>query len=215
MTQDVHGFEDKGDASPWCVQCATCRKWPYHDECLGCLTVGGRPAETVSFRTVHWDVAVVQAVIRRKVAVWEQRHPGWELVPDMQRYWEDSTHPSKYVDRETGIGRKLAWTRLRVERRHPRGDRRMGQVAVQRGVSGLGPWGLEWVEQEAGVGLRRPVPGGVEAYRFDRDLLLQGVRPMAEPTAPTEPTEPPEPDDVPEPAPPAPAEDEEAEETPA
>ena len=105
------------------MQCAQWLKWPGRDECLGCLTGGGRPAETVSLRTVHWDTAVLHAVIRRKVAVWEQRHPGWELAPDMQRYWEDSTHPSKYVHRDTAIGRKLAWTRFRVERTHPRGRR--------------------------------------------------------------------------------------------
>lgn len=121
MAEDVQGFEEAQPETPWCIQCGQGLKWSQHDECLGCLTVGGRPAETVSLRTVHWDTAVLHAVIRRKVAVWEARHPGWELVPDMQRYWEDSTHPSKYVDRETAIGRKLAWTRFRVERRHPRG----------------------------------------------------------------------------------------------
>jgi hypothetical protein len=123
VAEDLHGFEEHGDESPWCVQCNAFLKWPGHDECIGCLRQPGKPAETVSFRTVHWDVAVLQGVIRRKVAVWEQRHPGWELVPDMQRYWEDSTHPSKYVDRETGMGRKLAWTRFHVERAHPRGRR--------------------------------------------------------------------------------------------
>ena len=121
MAQDVRGFEEKGDDSPWCVQCAAFLKWPGHDECHGCLQVRGRPAETVTFMTVHWDTPVIHRILRRKVAVWEQRHPGWLLVPDMQRYWEDSTHPSKYVDRDTTIGRKHAWTRFRVERRHPRG----------------------------------------------------------------------------------------------
>lgn len=125
MAEDLHGLEEQHPETPRCVQCARGLKWPYHDACLGCLTQGGRPAETVSLRTVHWDTAVLHAVIRRKVAVWEQRHPGWELVPDMQRYWEDTTHPSKYVDRETSLGRKLAWTRFRVERKHPRGKRRV------------------------------------------------------------------------------------------
>jgi hypothetical protein len=123
MTEDVQGLEEHGEESPWCVQCAHWFKWPGHDECLGCLNAPGKPAETVTLRTVHWDTAVLHASIRRKVAVWEQRHPGWELVSDMQRYWEDSTQPSKYVDRETSIGRKLAWTRFRVERKHPRGVR--------------------------------------------------------------------------------------------
>jgi hypothetical protein len=150
MAADVYGLEEKGDESPWCVQCANFLKWPYHDECLGCLTVGGRPAETVSFRTVHWDVAVLHAVIRRKVAVWEQRHPGWELVPDMQRYWEDSTHPSKYVDRETGIGRKLAWTRFRVARRHPRG-RRPGWLADWVATHAQGLTEAWWAMVEAEV----------------------------------------------------------------
>ena len=138
MSDTVQGLEEKGDETPWCVQCAQFLKWPYHDECLGCLTVGGRPAETVTLRTVHWDTAVLHAVIRRKVAVWEQRHPGWELAADMQRYWEDSTHPSKYVDRETSIGRKLAWTRFRVERKHPRGVRlvRLTGEALWRVVLG-------------------------------------------------------------------------------
>jgi hypothetical protein len=123
MPEDVRGLEDRGEESPWCAQCGQGLKWPGRDECLGCLTEGGRPAETVSLRTVHWDVAVLQAVMRRKVATWEARHPGWELTPDMQRTWEDSTHPSKYVDPDTRIGRKLAWTRFRVERRHPLGRR--------------------------------------------------------------------------------------------
>ena len=127
-TEAAVGFEERAE-TPWCIQCDQFLKWPYHDECLGCLTVGGRPADTVSLRTVHWDTAVLHAVIRRKVAVWEQRHPGWELMPDFARYWEDSTHPSKYVDRDTAIGRKLAWTRFRVERRHPRGRRGLFQGA--------------------------------------------------------------------------------------
>lgn len=125
MADELQGLEEQGDGTetPWCGQCGQGLKWSQHDECLGCLTAGGKPAETVNLRTVHWDMAVLQAVIRRKVAVWEQRHPGWELVVDMQRSWEDSTHPSKHVDRETTIGRKLAWTRFRVERKHPRGRR--------------------------------------------------------------------------------------------
>ena len=133
---EVHGFEEQAAESPWCVQCDEFLKWPGHDECIGCLSQGGRPAETVTFRSVHYDTAVLHAVIRRKRAQWEQRHPGWELVPDFARYWEDSTHPSKYVDRETTIGRKLAWTRFRVERRHPRGKRSKDGTDTASGARG-------------------------------------------------------------------------------
>jgi hypothetical protein len=201
MAADVYGLEEKGDESPWCVQCANFLKWPYHDECIGCLTGGGRPAETVSLRTVHWDVAVLHAVIRRKVAVWEQRHPGWELQIDMQRYWEDSTHPSRYVDRETGIGRKMAWTRFRVERTHPRGVRRMGQVVAPRRLVEIGTQGLVCVEEAAGFRWARPI--------WTAPVPLALVAPRAgEPPAPPEP---PAPDDVPEPEEPAPVPAEEEE----
>lgn len=140
MAEDVQGFEEKGDASPWCVQCADFLKWPGHDECHGCLQAGGRPAETVLFLTVHWDTPTIHAIIRRKVGVWEARHPGWVLVPDMQRYWEDATHPSKYVDRETGMGRKHARTRFRVERRHPRGLAWIGRASALA-MRGSPAWG--------------------------------------------------------------------------
>lgn len=124
MPKDAQDFEEAPGATPHC--CITCdgpQPWPGYWQCHGCLVAGGKPADTWTVRTVHWDTAVLHAIVRRKVAQWEQACPGWELVPDMQRYWEDSTHPSKYVDRETGIGRKLAWTRFRVARKHPRGRR--------------------------------------------------------------------------------------------
>jgi hypothetical protein len=123
MSADVRGFEEAQRETLRCVQCDQFAKWPGHDECHGCLNALPKPADTVELRSVHWDMAALHAIIRRKVAVWEQRHPGWQLVPDMQRYWEESTHPSKYVDRDTTIGRKRAITRFRVERRHPRGQR--------------------------------------------------------------------------------------------
>jgi hypothetical protein len=134
---EPQGFEEKGEDSPWCVQCAQFLKWPGHDECIGCLNTLERPADTVTVRSVHWDMAALHAIVRRKVAVWEQRHPGWELVPDMQRYWEESTHPSKYVDRETTIGRKRVVTRFRVERKHPRGMKASKQESKQACMQSL------------------------------------------------------------------------------
>lgn len=138
MPEDAQGFEEaRNPASPWCWTCGDFVKWPGYGQCSGCLTRGRKPQDTVTFRTVHWDTAVLHAVIRRKVAQWEQACPGWELVPDFARYWEDATQPSKYVDRETSIGRKLAWTRFRVVRAHPRGRRDMGQV---RFYPDVGDW---------------------------------------------------------------------------
>jgi hypothetical protein len=112
------------DATP--VLCETCdrsARWANHRQCFGCLYHHVKPCDYVPKLATHTDLATALAEVRRYKAEWEQAHPWWELMPDYQRIWEDSAAPSKYADRETGIGRKLVWARFKVERKHPRGRR--------------------------------------------------------------------------------------------
>src|SRR5262245_9568045 len=111
----------------WCESCegaVVSPAWPGHDQCAGCLAAGVKPCAVVPVHWTHWDVAVCHALVRQKVAAWEQGHAGWRLEPDYERQGFASTAPSRYVDRETGIGRKKVEARFRVVRAHPQGRRR-------------------------------------------------------------------------------------------
>jgi len=88
-----------------------------------------QPYDTVPVHWTHWDLAVCHALVRQKVAAWEQAHPGWQLEPDYERQGFASTAPSPYVDRETTIGRKQVRARFRVVRAHGRGRARRLIVA--------------------------------------------------------------------------------------
>ena len=110
--------------SPVPLRCDTCLYspcWGQHAQCAGCLYDRVKPCEVVPKLACHWDLAVAHAEVRRYYAEWEQAHPGWALEVEYEQVDFESTAPSKYVDRETTIGRKLVWSRCRVVRRHPRG----------------------------------------------------------------------------------------------
>ena len=116
----------------WCESCegaVVSPVWPGHDQCAGCLRAGVKPYDYVPAIWTHYDLATCHALVRQKVAAWEQGHPGWQLAVDQQRVTEDSTAPSKYVDRDTTIGRKQVRARFRVVRAHLRG-RRAGRWPV-------------------------------------------------------------------------------------
>ena len=123
----------------WCESCegaVVSPVWPGHDQCAGCLRAHVKPYDYVPAHYTHYDLGVALAQVRAKVAQWEVAHPGWRLEPDQQRVWEDSTAPSKYVDRETSIGRKQVRSRFRVVRAHPRG-RRMTLVQFEAAWPGV------------------------------------------------------------------------------
>jgi len=112
-----------GAKAVWCEHCGRSPRWGSDPFCYGCLLDGIPPCEVVPVLAVHYDLSVAMAEVRRKRALWEAKHPAWELVPDYQRVVEDSAAPSKYVDRDTSIGRKRVWARFKVEARHPKGRR--------------------------------------------------------------------------------------------
>lgn len=108
----------------WCstIECATCDygtpRWAGYSQCLACLDYHVKPCDYVYKSVVGFDAEAAIAAIRQHRSEWEVTHPGWHLELDQQRIFPETVAPSKYVDRQTTLGRKLFGSRFRVIRAH-------------------------------------------------------------------------------------------------
>ena len=107
-------------SAPPSLWCATCDqrspRWPGFAQCFGCLYDRVLPCEVVPKYVVGFDADAAAAEFRWARGVWEEKHPGFRLVPDCEYLWPESAAPSRHADRETSLGRKRYYCRWLVVR---------------------------------------------------------------------------------------------------